>query len=112
MQYLPGSRWAAAVAGCFLLAACGNDAPEPPRVVAALTVSIDAASSCSLERQPVECGEVAAMIQSRYPTSKPRVDICLDKEARFEAAAEVMKSIADSGFTVGNFDCARAGTTG
>jgi biopolymer transport protein ExbD len=81
-------------------------------VVAALTVSIDAASSCSLERQPVECGEVAAVIQSRYPTSKPRVDICLDKEARFEAAAEVMKSIADSGFTVGNFDCARAGTTG
>lgn len=34
-----------------------------------------------------------------------RVDICLDKQSRYQAAAEVMKSVSDAGFAVGNFHC-------
>ena len=90
-----------------LLAGCGSSEPPPPRVVATLRVSIDAANNCSLEAETVECREVAAAIQVRYPTSKPRVDICLDKQTRFEAATEVMQSIEAAGFKVGSFDCTR-----
>ena len=70
-----------------------------------LSVSIDAANNCSLEDKPVECTQVAEVIKRAYPTSKPRVDICLDKEARYEAAVEVMNSVSAAGFTVGSFDC-------
>jgi biopolymer transport protein ExbD len=89
------------------LAGCGSRQPPPPPVVAALQVSIDAANNCALEDKPVECREVAAAIHARYPTSKPRVDICLDKRTRFEAATEVMRSIEAAGFEVGSFDCTR-----
>jgi biopolymer transport protein ExbD len=89
------------------LAGCGSPEPPPPPRVAALQVSIDAANNCALEDKPVECREVAAAIHARYPTSKPRVDICLDKQTRFEAATEVMQSVEAAGFKVGNFDCAR-----
>ena len=50
---------------------------------------------------------VAEVIKTRYPTSKPRVDICLDKQARYEAAVEVMNSVNAAGLTVGNFDCGK-----
>ena len=81
--------------GCCaaLLAACGSGVPEPKRVDA-LLISIDAENNCSLENKSVECGAVAAAIRAQYPTSKPRVDICLDKETRYEAAMEVMKSVS------------------
>lgn len=61
--------------------------------------------NCSLENKSIECSGVAAAIRAQYPTSKPRVDICLDKQSRYEAAAEVMKSVSDAGFAVGNFHC-------
>jgi len=89
------------------LAGCGSSQPSPPPAVEALRVSIDAANNCSLEDKPVECRAVAAAIQARYPTSKPRVDICLEKQTRFEAAAEVMQSIEAAGFKMGSFDCER-----
>jgi biopolymer transport protein ExbD len=89
-----------------LLAACGSREPAPP-VVEALQVTIDAANNCVLDSKPVECREVATVIHARYPTSKPRVDICLDKQTRFEAATEVMQSIEAAGFKVGNFDCGK-----
>jgi biopolymer transport protein ExbD len=91
------------------LAGCGSR-DAPPQVVEALQVSIDAGNNCSLEDQAVECREVAASIRARYPTSKPRVDICLDKQARFEAATEVMQSIEAAGFKLGSFDCASRAT--
>jgi len=87
------------------LAACSPDQPEPPKVVDQLSVSIDAANNCSLENQPLQCELVADVIKTRYPTSKPRVDICMDKQARYEAAVEVMNSVSAAGFTVGSFDC-------
>lgn len=87
------------------LVACSSDQPEPPKVVNQLSVSIDAANNCSLEDQPLQCEQVADVIKTRYPTSKPRVDICLDKHARYEAAVEVMNSVSAAGFTVGSFDC-------
>ena len=87
------------------LAACSPDQPEPPKVVDQLSVSIDAANNCSLENQPLQCEQVADVIKTRYPTSKPRVDICMDKQARYEAAVEVMNSVSAAGFTVGSFDC-------
>lgn len=87
-----------------LLAGCGSN-ESPPPVVEALQVSIDASNNCSLENKAVECREVAATIHARYPTSKPRVDICLDKQTRFEAATEVMQSIEAAGFKVGSFQC-------
>ena len=87
------------------LAGCGSSQPPPPRVVEALRVSIDAANNCSLEGAPVECRAVAAAIQTRYPTSRPRVDICLEKQTRFEAATEVMQSIEAAGLKVGSFHC-------
>jgi biopolymer transport protein ExbD len=99
------NRWLLTLAGaCCLLSGCGRDAPAPP-AVEALTVSIDAGNNCSLEDQVVDCAAVASFIRARYPTSKPRVDICLEKETRFEAAAEVMKSVTDAGFTVGDLSC-------
>ena len=93
-----------ACAAGLWLAACGADAPEPA-VVHQLRISIDAANNCSMEGKPVECTQVAAAIKARYPTSSPRVDICLDKQSRYEAAAEVMQSVTDAGLTVGDFDC-------
>jgi biopolymer transport protein ExbD len=92
-----------AVAG--LLAACGSH-ESPPPVVERVQISIDAGNNCSLENKAVECREVAATIHARYPTSKPRVDICVDKQTRFEAATEVMQSIEAAGFKVGSFQCA------
>ena len=91
----------------LLLQGCGQDAPEPPPVVEALVVSIDAGNNCSLENKPLDCVDVAKVIQARYPTSKPRVDVCLAKETRFEAAMEVMDSVSGAGFTVGTFECAK-----
>jgi len=96
----------------LLLQACGGGPPEPPKAVASLLVSIDAANNCTLEEKPVECAAVATVIRSRYPTSKPRIDICLAKETRFEAASEVMKSVTDAGFTVGSFACGKAPAQG
>jgi len=98
--------------GAGLLQGCGTDAPEPPKVVDALLVSIDAGNNCSLEAKPVECASVASTIRARYPTSKPRVDICLARETRYEAAAEVMKSVTDAGFAVGSVDCGKAPSKG
>lgn len=89
-------------AAAFTLVGCGKSGPP---VVEHLVVSIDARNNCSMVDQPVECTQVAAAIQSRYPTSKPRVDICLHQESRFEAAVEVMNSVRDAGFTLGNFAC-------
>jgi biopolymer transport protein ExbD len=86
----------------FAMSGCGKSGPP---VVEYLVVSIDARNNCSMADQPVECARAAAAIQSRYPTSKPRVDICLHKESRFEAAVEVMNSIRDAGLTVGSFAC-------
>jgi biopolymer transport protein ExbD len=99
---LPAPLLLCAVA--FGLAACGSRASEP-KVVDALLISIDAKNNCSLENQSIECSAVAAEIRARYPTSTPRVDICLDKQSRYEAAAEVMRSVSDAGFRVGNFHC-------
>jgi biopolymer transport protein ExbD len=84
-------------------AGCSSDAP--PKEVRVLAVSIDAANNCSLENTPVQCKELAAVIKTRYPTSKPRVDICMDKDSRYEAAVEVMNAVSAAGFTVGSFDC-------
>jgi biopolymer transport protein ExbD len=99
-------KYCVLVCGCCaaLLAACGSGAPTPKRVDA-LLISIDADNHCSLESKAVECGAVAAAIRAQYPTSKPRVDICLHKESRYEAAVEVMKSVSDAGLAVGNFHC-------
>jgi biopolymer transport protein ExbD len=91
-----------------LLSAC-SDKPEPPKVIDAIAVSIDASNNCSLESKPVECAQVAAIIKSRYPTSKPRVDVCLDKQTRYEAAVEVMNSVKDAGFPIGTLDCKAGG---
>jgi biopolymer transport protein ExbD len=96
------------IASCTLLlalSACSSDEPPPPIVVTELSISIDANNDCTLEKTRIECRQVAAVIKTRYPTSKPRVDICLDKAARYEAAVEVMNSVAAAGFPVGNFDC-------
>jgi len=93
------------MATCVGLVACSSDQPEPPKIVNELSVSIDAANNCALENTPVQCKQVAEVIKTRYPTSKPRVDICLDKQARYEAAVEVMNSVSAAGFAVGNFEC-------
>jgi biopolymer transport protein ExbD len=87
------------------LAGCG--AREPP-VVEMLTVSIDADNNCSMENKGIECAQVAAVILAKYPTSKPRVDICLAPETRYEAATEVMQSVTAAGFTFGSFDCGQS----
>lgn len=89
------------------LAACSSGEPPPVPVVSQLSISIDANNDCTLERQRIECRRVAAVIRARYPTSQPRVDICLDKDARYEAAVEVMNSVSAAGLPVGNFDCDR-----
>jgi len=96
------------IASCTLLvalSACSSDEPPPPTVVTELSVAIDANNDCTLGTTRIVCRQVAAVIKTRYPTSKPRVDICLDKAARYEAAVEVMNSVAAAGFPVGNFDC-------
>ena len=90
-------------------AGCSSDEPRPPPVVTQLAVIIDANNNCTLEAQRVECAKVASAIRSRYPTSKPRVDICLEKGTRYEAALEVVNSVSDAGFPVGSFDCRSAG---
>lgn len=92
-----------ALAAC--LAGCSPDQPEPPKMISELSVSIDAANNCSLEGTAVQCKQIAAVIKTRYPTSKPRVDICMDKDSRYEAAVEVMNSVSAAGLTVGSFDC-------
>ena len=84
-----------------VLASCARE----PAVVQELRISIDAANNCLMDGKPVECAGVAAAIKTRYPTSTPRVDICLDRQARFEAATEVMKSVEAAGFPVGTMDC-------
>ncbi len=89
-----------------LLVGCGSAEPPAPLVVESLRVSIDAANNCSLEDKAVECRDVASVIRARYPTSTPRVDICVAKQTRFEAATEVMQSIEAAGFKVGSFECA------
>ena len=96
------------IAACALLAAlaaCSSDQPPPPAVVTELSIAIDANNDCTLGHTRILCRQVAAVIKTRYPTSKPRVDMCLDKAARYEAAVEVMNSVAAAGFPVGNFDC-------
>jgi len=100
-------KHAAFILPALLAALAGCSAGEAPAaaVVDALSISIDADNNCTLEKTRVECRRVAAVIKTRYPTSKPRVDICLDKQARYEAAVEVMNSISAAGFPVGNFDC-------
>ena len=100
------NSWAS-LGASLLLQGCGTDAPEPPKVVDSLLVSIDAGNNCLLEAKPVDCAGVAGIIRARYPTSKPRVDLCLATQTRYEAAAEVMKSVTDAGFTVGSVDCGR-----
>jgi len=90
------------------LTACSR---EPP-VVNQLQISIDAANNCLLDGKPVECAGVASAIKATYPTSTPRVDICLDKETRFEAATEVVKSVEAAGFPVGSMDCGKSATSG
>jgi biopolymer transport protein ExbD len=92
-----------AACGAAALAACARESPPP--VVDALRVTIDAGNNCSLEGMAVDCGQVATVIRARHPTSKPRVDICLDKQTRFEAATEVMQSVEAAGVKVGSFDC-------
>jgi biopolymer transport protein ExbD len=96
----PRIAFALLVAG---LCACSTD--QPPPVVHELSIAIDANNNCTLEKTRIECRAVAAVIKARYPTSNPRVDICLDKQARYEAAVEVMNSVSAAGLTVGNFDC-------
>ncbi len=96
-----------AVSICAGLVACSAEKPEPPKIVNELSVSIDAANNCALEDMPVQCERVAEVIKTRYPTSKPRVDICLDKQARYEAAVEVMNSVSAAGFAVGSFECGK-----
>jgi biopolymer transport protein ExbD len=88
------------------LAACSPKAPQPP-VADAVLVSIDANNDCSMAGRAVECRNVAAVIRAKYPTSHPRVDLCVDKTSRYEASAEVMKSVTDGGLTVGNFACGK-----
>jgi len=92
------------------LAACSADepAPPPPRVVTQIEISIDAGNNCSLESKPVICQQVAEVIKTRYPTSKPRIFICLDKNTRAEAAFEVLNSVNAAGFPVGEFECRKA----
>jgi len=91
------------------LAACsGGETAAPARVVTQLEVSIDAANNCSLENTPVVCQQVAAVIQTRYPTSKPRIFICVDKQTRAEAALEVLNSINAAGFPPADFRCDKA----
>ena len=90
------------------LAACSR---EPP-VVQQMRVSIDAANNCFMDDRPVDCAGVAAAIKAQYPTSSPRVDICLAKETRFEAAAEVMQSVEAAGFAVGTMNCPTPASAG
>jgi biopolymer transport protein ExbD len=89
----------------LVLGACSPDPPPIPAVVRELSISIDASNNCTLEKTPIECRQAAAVIKTRYPTSKPRIDICLDKQARYEAAVEVMNAVSAAGFEVGTFDC-------
>jgi len=102
---MPGNAkaWIACVAAtaCLLTAACSR---QPP-AVDMLVVTIDADNNCTLENKRVECAAVAGVIRERYPTSKPRVDICLARESRYEAALEVMQAVTEAGFTVGSTDC-------
>jgi biopolymer transport protein ExbD len=102
MQVVPNLMFAA-LAG---LAACSQESPQP-KIIDAVLVKIDANNECSMAGSAVECRNVAAAIRTLYPGSHPRVDLCVDKTSRYEASAEVMKSVSDAGFTVGNFDCAK-----
>ena len=101
-SWLPATFALVAVAGC---------SREPP-VVHEMRVSIDAANDCYMEDKPVACKDVAAAIRAKYPTSTPRVDICLAKETRFEAATEVMQSVEAAGFPVGTLDCSARANPG
>ena len=97
---------------CGLVASFAGCGSREPPVVDKLTVSIDADNNCSMENKAIECAQVAAVILAKYPTSKPRVDICLARETRYEAATEVMQSVTDAGFTFGSFDCGQSPTAG
>lgn len=97
----------ASFAGCLVACSAGDPA-SPVREVTQLEVTIDAANNCSLEDKPVSCQQVAAVIKTRYPTSKPRVFICVDKQTRAEAALEVLNSVAASGLPAADFGCGKA----
>ncbi len=97
----------AGLAAC--LSACSASDPAPPvRVVTQLEVTIDAANNCSLEDKPVSCQQVADVIRTRYPTSKPRIFICVDKQTRAEAALEVLNAVNAAGFPATDFQCGKA----
>jgi biopolymer transport protein ExbD len=91
------------------LSACSAGDPAPPaRVVTQLEVSIDAANNCSLENKPVSCQQVAAVIKTRYPTSKPHIFICVDKQTSAGAALEVLNAVNAAGFPAADFQCGKA----
>jgi biopolymer transport protein ExbD len=100
----------ALLAGLAILFVAGCSR-EPP-VVHEMRVSIDAANECFMEDKPIACQDVAETIKARYPTSTPRVDICLARETRFEAATEVMQSVEAAGFPVGTLDCSKPAASG
>lgn len=91
------------------LAACSaGDPATPVRVVTHLEVIIDADNNCSLENMPVPCQQVATVIKTRYPTSKPHIFICVDKQTRAEAALEVLNAVDAAGFPAADFQCGKA----
>jgi biopolymer transport protein ExbD len=92
----------------LVVAACSREVP----VVHEMRVTIDGANDCFMEEKPIACQDVAAAIKAKYPTSTPRVDICLAKETRFEAATEVMQSVEAAGFPVGTLDCSKPAASG
>ena len=109
MAYIRGPMQRILIALSPLLAsltACSSGEPPPPPVVTQLSISVDENNECTLEKARVDCNQVATVIKTRYPTSTPRVDICLDKNARYEAAVEIMNSVGAAGFPVGAFKCA------
>jgi len=95
-----------AIAASLLASACSQDPPQP-KVITEIVVDIKADNSCKLEEAAVDCADVGKTILGKYPTSKPRVDICLEKEARYEAALEVLDSLSRSGLTSGTLDCSK-----
>jgi biopolymer transport protein ExbD len=97
------------IAVALALSACSAGDTNAPPVVTQLAVTIDANNDCQLEAARVECAQVASVIKSRYPTSTPRVDVCLDKGTRYEAALEVMNSLSAAGLVLGKFGCEGAG---
>jgi len=91
-------------AACGFLIACSQD-PPPPRVVTELVITAKLDSSCRLDNKPVACMDVGTLIRGWFPTSKPRVDICMEPESRFELALEIIASLEKAGLTVGDMVC-------